>query len=133
MYTYEYFLICLYLYCIIFPRFYYQTESLVTFGCMMDFSEFPFDAHVCYFKAHLGLPESEARLRPPIHYQENETHPDLAVAVSGDRGNTAVFGDDGSTGRQFTFKFKELPEEAQIQQDSGHYHENENVRKTIRT
>ncbi len=31
-------------------RLFYQTLTLVTFSCSMDFSDFPFDKNVCYFQ-----------------------------------------------------------------------------------
>ena len=33
-------------------RLFYQTTILVTFGCSMDFDDFPFDSHRCLFQVN---------------------------------------------------------------------------------
>ncbi len=88
----------------------------------MDFSEFPFDSHVCYFKVrgeqsfdchyctyhsqtHLDLPDDEARL----------FQPGLDDVIGGDGGKEKEEErnrrEDSVSSPEFTFHFMHLPEE----------------------
>ena len=43
-------------------RFFYQTSSLVTFTCSMDFNFFPFDEHICTFQVRFALRKKTLRV-----------------------------------------------------------------------